>query len=217
MAGSVVAVNLADVRELRLKAKTVLTGIYKLPASGPVAVGREGLEGDVQADRRVHGGPDQAVYAYAREDADWWQAELGRELEDGFFGENLTLRGIDATNALIGERWRAGGALLEVSAPRVPCSKLAARVGDPRFVKRFGAANRPGAYLRVIEEGQLQAGDPVEVVSRPEHGVTIALAHRALLGESELAPRMLAAPQLPAKVRRWAERKSARLSNAAHT
>jgi MOSC domain-containing protein YiiM len=197
------------VRPLRVGGRTVESGIFKLPAARRVAVTREGLEGDVQMDRRVHGGPDQAVYAYAREDIDWWEAELGRELEDGAFGENLTLRGVAAGEALVGERWRVGGALLEVTAPRTPCGKLAAKMGDRRFVKRFAVAARPGAYLRVIEPGEVGAGDPVEVVSRPGHGVDMALAFRALMGDDALVPRLLDAPQLPAKALAWAERKLA--------
>src|SRR3954447_11828739 len=162
--GSVLSVNLADVRTIERRGKLVRTGIWKLPADGPVHAGREGLGGDVQADRRVHGGHDMAAYAYAREDIDWWEAELGRPLEDGTFGENLTLTGIEVSGALVGERWRAGAALLEVASPRIPCWKLGARMGDPRFVKRFGKALRPGAYLRVIEEGVISAGDAVEVI-----------------------------------------------------
>jgi MOSC domain-containing protein YiiM len=203
---SVLSVNLADVRDLEVAGRVVPTGIFKLPASGRVAVGRDGLAGDVQADRRVHGGPDQAVYAYAREDIDWWQAQLGRELENGTFGENLTLRGVEASSAVVGERWRVGNTLLEVSAPRIPCGKLAAKIGDRGFVRTFAAADRPGAYLRVIEEGEVGAGDPVEVVSRPDHGVDVALAARALRGDWELIPRLLDAPQLPERVRIWAER-----------
>jgi MOSC domain-containing protein YiiM len=203
---AVLSVNLADVRDLKVAGRVVPTGIFKLPASGRVAIGREGLAGDVQADRRVHGGPDQAVYAYAREDIDWWQAQLGRQLENGTFAENLTLRGVAASSALVGERWRVGGTLLEVSAPRIPCGKLAAKIGDRRFVRTFAAAGRPGAYLRVIEDGEVGAGDPVEVVSRPDHGVDVALAARAIRGDSELIPRLLDAPQLPERVRIWAER-----------
>jgi MOSC domain-containing protein YiiM len=206
----VISVNVADVRELEIGGEVVSTGIFKLPASRRVAVGVEGLTGDVQADRRVHGGPDQAVYAYAREDIDWWEAELGRALEHGAFGENLTLRGVDASNALVGERWRVGGALLEVTAPRLPCEKLAKRMGEPRFVKRFAKAGRPGAYLRVIETGDVGSGDAVELVSRPDHGVDVRLVSNAMLGDRSLVPRLLDAPQLAEKGRLWAERKLAR-------
>jgi MOSC domain-containing protein YiiM len=207
--GSVLSVNLADVRTIERRGKPVRTGIWKLPAAGRVHAGREGLDGDVQADRRVHGGPDMAVYSYAREDADWWEAQLGRELEDGTFGENLTLRGIEVTGALVGERWRVGEALLEVSAPRIPCWKLGVKMDDPRFVKTFGRALRPGAYLRVIEEGTIAAGDTVEVVEHPDHGVTVALISEARLFDQSLAPRLLDAPALPLAWRDWASSRAA--------
>lgn len=169
----------------------VKTGIWKLPVSGPVAVRGVNLEGDDQADRSVHGGVHKAVYAYARADTDWWEAELETDLPDGVLGENLTLRGVDVTGALIGERWRIGSVLLQVSEPRFPCWKLGVRFGDPRMLKRFAAALRPGAYLRIVEEGLLEAGDSVEVVSRPDHDLTIrAFAHAYLVDRSQL-PRLL--------------------------
>jgi MOSC domain-containing protein YiiM len=202
--GSLLSVNLAEVRTLERRGKPVPTGIWKLPAAGRVRAGTEGLEGDVQADRSVHGGADQAIYAYAREDLDWWQEELGRPLEAGAFGENLTVAGIDASGATVGERWRIGGVLAEVTAPRIPCWKLAAKMGDPRFVKRFAAARRMGAYLRVIEPGELGAGDPVERTSRPDHGVTVELVADALLDDHSLAARLLDAPELAKDVRAWA-------------
>jgi MOSC domain-containing protein YiiM len=206
---SVLSVNLADVRDVMRDGKPVPTGIWKLPAEGRVAAGREGLAGDVQADRAVHGGPDQAVYAYAREDLDWWEAELGRSLVNGTFGENLTLAGVDASGALVGERWRIGGVLLEVSAPRIPCWKLGKRMGDPLFLKRFARALRTGTYLRVVEEGELGAGDAVEIASRPDHEVTIRTMARAYLHDRSLAPSLLAAPQIPADWRQWAEGRAA--------
>jgi len=207
--GSILSLNLAEVRTIERRGKPVKTGIWKLPAEGPVHAGREGLAGDVQADRRVHGGPDMAVYAYAREDLDWWASELGRRPEDGALGENLTLSGVDVTGALVGERWRAGEALLEVSAPRIPCWKLGVKMGDPTFVKRFGKALRPGAYLRVIEPGALAQGDAVDVLERPGHGVTVALIAEARLADPSLAPRLLAAPALPASWRAWASSRAA--------
>jgi MOSC domain-containing protein YiiM len=157
----IVSVNVAQLRTLTVRGREVQTGIFKQPVEGPVAVGELGLEGDVQADRRVHGGNDQAVYAYAIEDVEWWESELGRELGPGFFGENLTLRGLDVSSAEPGDRWKAGGVTLEVTFPRTPCQKLATKVGDPKFVKRFARAGRPGMYLRVVEAGELAAGDPV--------------------------------------------------------
>ena len=210
MGARVLSVNLADVRTVCHRGRDVPTGIWKLPAEGRVAALHEGLDGDVQADRKVHGGPDKAVYAYSREDYAWWEGELGRELEPGLFGENLTTEGVDASGALVGERWRVGSALLEVAGPRLPCFKLGAKMGDPRFLKRFAKALRPGAYLRVIEEGDVGAGDSVEVVDRPGHEVSVTLVARAGLGEAELAPRLLAAPRLPPEWREWAEQRSAR-------
>ena len=207
--GSVLSVNLADVRTIERRGKPVRTGIWKLPASGRVHAGHEGLAGDVQADRRVHGGPDMAVYSYAREDIDWWETELGRELADGTFGENLTLRGVDVTGARVGERWRVGDALLEVSAPRIPCWKLGVKMDDPRFVKRFAKALRPGAYLRVVEEGELGAGDSVELVERPDHAVSVGLTAQAYLADHSLAARLLEAPALPGSWRHWASERAA--------
>jgi MOSC domain-containing protein YiiM len=207
--GSLLSVNLADVRTIQRRGKPVQTGIWKLPAEGRVRAGREGLEGDVQADRRVHGGHDMAVYAYAREDTDWWESELGRPLGSGIFGENLTIRGVDVSGARVGERWRVGDTVLEVSAPRIPCWKLGVKMGDPRFVKRFGRALRPGAYLRVIEEGTVGAGDAVEVLERPEHQVTVALIAEARLADPSLIPRLLDAPGLPAAWREWASDRAA--------
>jgi MOSC domain-containing protein YiiM len=202
----ILSVNLADVRTVLRHGERVPTGIWKLPAAGRVAVGRLGLGGDTQADPSVHGGVDKAVYAYAREDTEWWEAELGRPLENGTFGENLTLEGVDVSAALVGERWRAGSSLLEVSEPRFPCWKLGVKMGDPGFLLRFAKALRPGAYLRVIEEGELGAGDAVEIAERPDHDVTIRLMAEAVLSDHGLAPRLLAASALSAEYRQWAER-----------
>ncbi|HEU5271337.1 MAG TPA: MOSC domain-containing protein [Jatrophihabitans sp.] len=217
--GELVSINLAQVIETpppvrgRVDAKPARTGIDKRPASGPVGVRRLGVLGDTICDTVNHGGEDQAVYAYAIEDADWWQQELAGELHftlrPGSFGENLTTRGLDVTGAVIGERWRIGSTILQVSVPRIPCSTFAAFWGVDRLVKRFTAAGRPGAYLRVLTEGQLSAGDPITVLDRPSHGLTIAQTFRALTGEHSLAPLLLAAPELPAEAREWAQRRLA--------
>jgi MOSC domain-containing protein YiiM len=177
------------------------SAIDKRPVPGRVRVGALGVDGDEQADRRQHGGVDQAVYAFAREDVDEWERRLGRALPDGGFGENLTTEGVDVTGARIGERWRIGSVLLEVSAPRIPCSTFQAHMGERAWVRRFTETGRPGAYMRVIEEGELGAGDPVEVVARPAHDVSIGLAFRALTTERSLQPLLLAADALPADVR----------------
>ncbi|WP_125775528.1 MOSC domain-containing protein [Antribacter gilvus] len=156
-----------------------VTAIDKRPVDGRVVVRRFGLYADVQADRRDHGGPDQAVYAYAQEDADVWAAELGRDIPPGLFGENLRTRGIDIGRAVIGERWQVGTAVLEVTQPRVPCQTFARRMGEERWVRRFADANRTGAYLRVVQAGELGAGDEIAVGYRPAHGVTVAEAFAA--------------------------------------
>ncbi len=187
-----------------------LTGIDKQPVSGPVMVtapgpkgtGAVGLAGDRVYDVEHHGGPDQAVYAYAREDLNVWEAELGTPLRDGVFGENLTTDGIDITGALIGERWRAGqDLLLEVCCPRIPCGTFQGWLAQAGWIKRFTEAARPGTYLRVIEPGQISAGDPVVVEHRPDHDVTVAVAFRALTIEPELLPRLPAAEALPDEVK----------------
>jgi MOSC domain-containing protein YiiM len=207
MAAQVLSVNLARPRTLERRGRPQRTGIWKHPATRPVKIGCTGLDGDFVGDRRAgHGPPDKTVYAYAREDYDWWESELGRSLQAGTFGENLTVGGVDASGAVVGERWRAGTALLEVTGPRLPCWKLGVKMGDPKFVKGFGAALRLGAYLRVIEEGEVVAGDVAEVVERPGHEVTVGLVGRAMLGDRELAPRLLEAPALGGWARDWAER-----------
>ena len=195
-----------------------LTLIDKRPVEGPVMVtppdpevtAAVGLAGDRVGDVRHHGGPDQAVYAYAREDLDMWQAELGELLGNGVFGENLTTAGVDVNGALIGERWRAGPeAIVEVSCPRIPCDTFQSWMGRPHWIERFTRAARPGAYMRVIREGLIRAGDPVEIVHRPGHEVTVALVFRALTLEPDLLPLLLAADALPEETRELARRRTA--------
>ena len=205
---SVLSVNVAQMRELERRGRLVPTGIWKLPVGGAVEVRGVNVEGDDQADRKVHGGVHKAVYSYAREEIDWWEAELGRDLPNGVFGENLTVCGLDLGGALIGELWRIGSVVLEVSEPRFPCWKLGARFGDPKMVKRFAAARRPGAYLRIVTEGRLAAGDPIEVVSRPAHDLTIAaFAHAYLVDRSQL-PRLLI-PEVSRDWRDWVAERAA--------
>ncbi|GHA79664.1 sulfurase [Streptomyces clavifer] len=179
-----------------------LTGIDKRPADGPVRVtdpgpkgiGGSGLAGDSVCDLRHHGGSDQAVYAFAREELDSWEKELGRPLPNGSFGENLTTSGISVSHARIGERWRVGDELvLEVTAGRIPCRTFAGHLDERGWVKRFTREAATGAYLRVIEPGTIRAGDPVEIVHRPDHEVTAALQFRAVTTERDLLPRLLAA------------------------
>ena len=183
------------------------TGIDKRPTDDRVRVSPAGVEGDYIGNRRVHGDPDQAVYAYAREDAAWWADELDREIGPGRFGENLSTEGLDITGAVIGERWSVGTAVLEVTSPRIPCMTFTGFWDVPDLIKRFTAHGASGAYLRVIRDGEVGAGDTVEVVSRPAHGVTIGETFRALTGETSLLPRLLDAGQLPEHVLRKVRRR----------
>ena len=202
--GSVISVNVGSVAEFRA-GRARRSAIVKTSVAGRVAVRGVNVEGDDQADRRVHGGPDQAVYAYAREAYDWWEGELGRSLANGFFGENLTTLGVDVDGSLVGDVWAIGTTILQVTSPRVPCLKLQTRVGEPKFVKRFGDAGRPGAYLRIVQEGELAAGDTVEIVSRPEHGVTLLRMNEILLYDKQHRGELLAAgADVHARGRAWA-------------
>jgi MOSC domain-containing protein YiiM len=200
---TLVAINIARSRPVPW-GQMKRSAIDKRPVSGPVHIHQLGVDGDEQADLKHHGGIDQAVYAFAREDAELWERELGRELPCGSFGENLSTRGLDVTGAVIGERWRMGRALFEVSSPRIPCSVFAGFMGEPHWINRFTARARPGAYLRVLEEGMVTAGDAIELVHRPAHGVTIGEVFRAKSGEAELIPKLLLAPELKRTFREWA-------------
>ncbi|MFF4586830.1 MOSC domain-containing protein [Streptomyces sp. NPDC001388] len=197
-----------------------LTGIDKRPVDGPVrisapgpkGVGGSGLAGDTVCSLIHHGGNDQAVYAVAREDLDDWERELGRPLADGMFGENLTTTGLDVSDARIGERWRIGlDVVLEVTTGRIPCRTFQGHVGERRWVKRFTAKAATGAYLRVIEPGEVRAGDAIEIVHIPEHEVTARMAFQASTTHRELLPRLLAAgealhPEALAAARAYVER-----------
>lgn len=160
------------VHQLRPDAGNGVTAIDKRPLDGRVRIGRYGVRADVQADRKHHGGLDKALYAYAQEDAAFWESELGRDLAPGFFGENLRTEGIDVNAARIGEVWRIGESVtVEVTMPRTPCQTFARWVGGAEqrgWVKRFSAERRLGPYLRVLRNGFVQAGDPIEVISKPE-------------------------------------------------
>jgi MOSC domain-containing protein YiiM len=194
------------------------TGIDKRPVDGPVLVtpprakglGMVGLAGDRVYDVQNHGGPDQAVYAYAREDLDFWAAQLGRPLDNGVFGENLTTEGTDVNGALVGERWRIGPeVILEACCPRIPCGTFQGWLAQAGWIKRFTQAARPGSYFRVIEPGEIRASDVVEIVHRPDHDVTIAVVFRALTLEPDLLPRLLSADALPRDLKDLARRRTA--------
>jgi MOSC domain-containing protein YiiM len=175
MTAHILSVNVVHALVPDTRGDLDLTAIDKRGQTGRVQVGPLGLLGDDQVDKRHHGGEEQAVYAYAREDQEWWAAELGYEITPGRFGENLTTTGLDVTGAVLGERWRVGdeGLVLEVTSPRVPCTTFQGWMDEPRWVKRFTDHGAPGAYLRVVSEGTVGAGDEVEVTHRPGHGVTI--------------------------------------------
>ena len=203
--GKVLSVNVGGIREFDFNGQAARSGIWKFPAPGRVRARGVNLEGDDQADRAAHGGPNKAIYAYAIEDYRWWQAEIDRPLQYGEFGENLTTEGIDVTGALVGERFKVGTTLLEVSEPRVPCWRFGVRMGDPKFPRRFTEAGRPGTYLRIIEEGEIGAGDEIRIVARPNHQVAIGDVFRIFTRDQHEAARLLAVPQLSDAWKHWAQ------------
>ena len=178
----IVSVNIAQPRPVLINGREVMTGIYKKPAPGRVRVRQHSLEGDGQADLKVHGGPYKAVYAYPFEHYAYWRESLGRELSPGIFGENLTTTGLIEEQVCIGDVLRIGCATLQVTHPRLPCFKLAHKLGRPQIIKEFLASGHSGFYLRVVEEGDLGAGDEVQMVRRDPNGVSI----RGLLGITDL-------------------------------
>lgn len=215
--GTVLTVNLAQPGPHHVS-RPMLTGIAKAPTAGAVAVRApgpmrgglgSGLVGDAIGNHKVHGGDDQAVYAYAREDLDAWETLLQRTLTNGMFGENLTTSGVEVSGALIGERWQVGvdGLVLEVSAPRIPCRTFATALGERGWTKAFTRAAKPGAYLRVISPGTVQAGDQISVLHRPDHPVTVSLVFRAETLEPELLPQILVADALPEEAKETARRR----------
>lgn len=210
---SLLSVNVGVVREAPY-ADLGRSAMDKQPVAGRVLARTLGLDGDAVGDVVSHGGVDQAVYAFAREDLDWWSAELGEEIRNGMFAENLTTEGIDVNAAEVGERWRIGSAVLEVASIRTPCNDFKNWMGlggyDNRaWVKRFAQVGRPGPYLRVLVEGEVGAGDEIEVVHRPGHGVTVSTMFRALMTEPALLPELFKVEGLVEEARRTAERYAA--------
>ena len=182
------------------------TGIDKRSVVGSVEFKNNGVAGDRIIDTNVHGGYDQAVYAYAREDAQWWETEIGEEITAGKFGENLTTEGIDVNAALVGEQWRIGSVILEVSQPRIPCRVFAGFWKRATLIKDFTQAGRPGAYLRIIQEGTAQAGDAIEVIYKPDHSVSISDLFSAKSGERAKINEIKVVPQLSQGFKEWAEK-----------
>lgn len=204
--GRVVSLNVGTPRQVEWHGRTVTSAIWKEPVDGRRLLAGVNVDGDGQADRRVHGGPTKSVYAYAREDYGWWETELDRHLEPGTFGDNLTLEGIDPAAAVVGERWRLGAAVLRVSEPRIPCFKLGMRMGDAGFVDRFAGAARPGTYLAIESPGEVGAGDDIELLHRPDHGLTVGMVERAHHGHPELLGRLVVVEDLSTGWRNWARR-----------
>jgi len=157
------SVNIGQKRTQQKGNELETTGIYKLPVQEPVEIKSLGIQSDFICDQKNHGGPDQAIYIYGAPDYEWWSKELRRELAAGTFGDNLTVSELESAHFNIGDRLHIGSTILEVSAPRIPCSTLAARMGDPQFVKKYRQAERPGLYCRVIQEGFVQSGDEVKL------------------------------------------------------
>ena len=203
--GKVVSVNVGKPREFVYEGKPAKSAIWKSAVRGRVAARGVNLEGDEQADRKVHGGPDKALYAYAMEDYRWWEQQLGRSLSYGEFGENLTLQGLDVNGALIGERWQIGTTVLEVSEPRIPCWRLGVRMNDELFPRHFTEAMRPGTYLRIIVAGELGPNDEVRRAGIPEHDLTIRDVFRIYTRDRQELQRLLAVPQLSERWRSWAD------------
>ncbi len=203
---SVLSVNVGTVRTTPWLDRTITSGIWKYPVSGRIAARDHQLAGDEQADTISHGGPDKAVLAYDDEDYAWWSAELGRSLEPGIFGENLTTAGISLSDAIIGERWRIGSAEIQISQARLPCRKLSMRLGDPNFKERFTVAARPGAYFRITKEGGLSAGDAIEVVDRPSHSLTVQEMFRICTVQRDRAAELLDISDVPQRWRDWAQK-----------
>jgi MOSC domain-containing protein YiiM len=181
------------------------SAIWKTPVAERIVARGVNLEGDDQADRNVHGGPDKAIYAYAVEDARWWEHAIGRAFSYGEFGENLTTEGIDLSNALIGERWEVGTTLLEVSQPRIPCWKLGVRMTDPLFPRRFADAMRPGAYLRIVREGDVGEGDEIRIVEKPDHDLKVVDVFRIYFRDRDQVERLLTIPRLSESWKEWAK------------
>jgi len=210
--GRLLSVSVGGPRAFEYHGRPAQSAIWKAPVSGRVAVHGVNLAGDDQADRQAHGGPDKAVYAYAEEDVRWWEGELHRPVETAEFGENFRTEGMDVNGALVGERWAIGSAVFEISEPRIPCWRLGVRENDPKFVKRFTDAQRPGAYLRIVREGDVGAGDAITLVSKPDHDLAVRDVFRIYTRDRDECGRLIEVPQMSEAWKRWARDVLARKS-----
>ena len=209
--GRIVSVNVAVVRTGPWTGRKERSGIDKRPVDHPVRLGTDGVAGDTVCDTADHGGPFQAVYAYSTDDLEFWTGQLQRPVEPGNVGENLTVAGVDCSQAVVGEIWRVGDAVLRVTGPRTPCRVFAGFLDVPDMIKRFFAARRPGCYLAVEHEAAVAAGDPVTVLSRPEHGVTVAEFMAAMGGDRTLLPHVARArDDMRGRGREWLDGVQAR-------
>ena len=207
MSARVLSINITSiVHEGEWTGSEGRTGIDKRSVSGPIEFKNNGVAGDRIIDTNVHGGYDQAVYAYASEDAQWWEREINEVIPAGRFGENLTTEGIDVNEALIGEKWRIGSVILEVSQPRIPCRVFAGFWKRPTLIKDFTQAGRPGAYLRIIQEGTAQAGDAIEIIYKPDHVISIRDLFAAKSGERSKINEIKVVPQLSSEFKEWSEK-----------
>lgn len=188
--------------------RELVSSIFKQPVEGPVRLLAENLEGDQQSDLKSHGGRDKALYVYAQEDVDWWSEQLDRPAEPSWFGENLRVAGIEIHSCVIGETWSVGSAIVQVTEPRTPCWKVGLRMGDPAFPRRFAASGRPGMLMRVLQQGVLQAGDPIEVLHRPAHGITVRRISEIYFGRDPDLEPMRQAPELAAHWQTWVEHRT---------
>ena len=204
LSAKIISVNVGKPKHFNYKGRQAKSAIWKSPVTDKIIARGINLDGDEQADREAHGGFDKAVYAYAREDAEWWEQQIGRSIAHGEFGENLTTEGIEVNDALIGERWQIGSVILEVSEPRIPCWRLGVRMQDKSFPKKFTKALRPGPYFRIIQEGELGTGDTISIVEKPNHNLTLRDVFRIYTKDHNEAERILNVEQMSADWKRWA-------------
>lgn len=204
-----VSINVGTPKEFEYKGRTAISAIWKLPIAGRVAATGINLAGDGQADREAHGGFDKAIYAYALEDLQWWEQQTEQDIAHGQFGENLTTQGLDVNQALIGEHWQIGSTILEVSEPRIPCWRFGVRMNDKTFPKIFTKALRPGAYLRIIEEGDVGTSDEIKIIHKPTHDLTIKDVFRIFTKDQDEAARLLEVEKMSDAWKAWANKQLA--------